>query len=119
MRDFDEVKPELEFKIGGEEFTARRVRPEVLATFEVNVPDDSAQAIVLLDERIGAFLASDEDRERYKTLRCREEDPVTIGQLNALLEWMLEASSDLPTQQPSLSAVGPGATAASSKGRSR
>jgi hypothetical protein len=120
MRDFDEGKAELEFKLGGEEFVARRVRPEVLATFQTDeTTTDATMAITLLDERISAFLANDEDRARYAALRCREEDPVTVGQLNALLEWMLEVSSDLPTTLPSPSAVLPGGTAASSKGRSR
>lgn len=111
MRDFDEGKPDLEFKIGGESFTAMRVRPEVLASWsEINDPlDDTGAALRLLDERVLSFLPEAE-RERWTALRAREEDPVTIGQMNALLQWMLETSSDLPTTPPLPSAAGHGAT---------
>ena len=119
MQDFDQEKPDLEFKIGGETFVAKRVRPEVLAAWESDDPNaDSATALKMLDERVVAFLENG-DHERWTELRKREQDPVTMGQLNALLTWLLEASSDLPTMQPSPSDVGPGKTAASSKDASR
>lgn len=121
MRDFD-TTPDLEFKLGGETFVAQRVRPEVLAEFasdnvDLEEAQDSTKALALLDERIEAFLEHEEDRARYRELRQRTRNPVTIGQLNALLEWMLEVSSDLPTEQPSTSVAGPGTAAGLSRGR--
>jgi hypothetical protein len=109
MRDFDSEKPDLEFKIGGETFVAQRVRPEVLAELaDQENTGDTKDALKIVDAQILSFLGDNGDRERWQALRAREEDPITIGQMNALLQWMLEASSDLPTVQPSLSAAGPG-----------
>jgi hypothetical protein len=116
-RDFDqEFSQDLEFKIAGESFKMRYVRPEVLASWEdESVSEKSEDAIKKIDERIKLFLdQSNGSGERWDSLRVREENPVTMGQLNAVLMWMVEVQSGRPTPPPSPSAPGRGKTAASS-----
>ena len=62
----------------------------------------------------GLFLVP-EDQERWTNLREREENPVTIVQLNAILEWLVGEQTERPTQTPSPSGSGPGKTARSLK----
>ena len=122
LRDFDQefVAEDLEFKIGGESFKMAYVRPEVLAAWEdEDVPEKSADALVSTDTRIKMFLEpSNGAAERWDALRAREENPVTMGQLNAVLLWMVEVQSGRPTEPPSPSASGRGRTERSSKGES-
>lgn len=119
MRDFDqELEKDLSFKIRGETFTMRYVRPEVLQSWEnENIEGaNEADALKVLDERVLFFLDQNGDNaERWKALRARESDPVTLGQLTGLIEWMVEVQSGRPTIPPSPSASGRGRTAASSK----
>lgn len=117
-RDFDqELESDLEFKIGGESFRMRYVRPEVLAAWDQNAPADKPEeALKELDERVKLFLENvNGAAERWDALRAREENPVTMGQLNALLMWMVEVQSGRPTSPPSPSVPGRGRTATSSK----
>jgi hypothetical protein len=96
------------FIVRGETFTYHDVKPEVLSAFKANGkmgPWD------LIDAQINLFL-SDSDRKRWKELRARDAEPVTIGQMNALLTWLLETQTDRPTNPPSPSASGRGRTAA-------
>ena len=65
----------------------------------------------LIDAQINMFLP-DEGKKRWKNLRERKEEPVTIAQMNATLEWLLETQTDRPTNPPSPSASGRGTTAA-------
>ena len=44
-----------------------------------------------------------------------DNEPVTIGQMNAILTWLMEEQTGRPTEAPSPSDSGPGKTAASSK----
>jgi hypothetical protein len=119
VRDFDqELEKDLSFKIRGETFTMRYVRPEVLQSWEnENIEGaNEADALKVLDERVLFFLDQNGDNaERWKALRARESDPVTLGQLTGLIEWMVEVQSGRPTIPPSPSASGRGRTAASSK----
>jgi hypothetical protein len=66
-----------------------------------------------MDAQILLFL-EDEEHERWKVLRKREKEPVTIVQINAILTWLMEEQTGRPTQTPSPSASGRGRTAASS-----
>ena len=96
-------------------FKWKDVRPEVLSAFETDVNGDDPNAVWdLMDRQILLFLAADE-QEKWKTLRAREDAPVTIGQMNAVLTWLMEEQTGRPTEQPSPSAPGPGKTARSSK----
>lgn len=117
-RNFDEEKADdLEFTIGGEKFTMKFVRPEVIAAWEDEPADtSSAAALQSLDKRIGLFLGGNGEIERWQALRAREENPVTMGQLNSLLMWMIEVQSGRPTMPPSPSASGRGRTVVPSKG---
>jgi len=115
MRSFD-MQEDLEFEVLGEKFRLRTVKPEVLAAWEdEKIPENSAEALRLLDQRILIFLDNgDGSHERWKALREREENTLSMGQLQAILEWGVEVQSALPTAQPSPSVRGRGKTAASS-----
>src|SRR5512146_1138813 len=105
MRDFDSeyLIDDREFKVGGEVFKWRYVRPEVIAAWEDEpVSDKSADALRSTDDRIKLFLdASNGAAERWDALRAREDNPVTMGELNAILMWLVEVQTDRPTQPPS------------------
>lgn len=119
-RDFDEVlEQNLTFSIRGETFTLRDVRPEVIAEWEDEEnATTAADGLKAIDTKILALLA-EEDKARWTELRAREDDPVNLRQLKALVEWIVEVQSDRPTQPPSSSADGRGRREATSSGRSR
>ncbi len=117
MKNFDEMKPtDREFRVGGETFHWRDVRPEVLTSFEPseNGADDPNAAWRLMDDQILLFIASDE-HERWKAVRAQDDDPVTIQQINAILTWLMEEQTGRPTEAPSPSGSGRTRTAATSK----
>ena len=116
MKNFDEMLPtDRELTVGGEQFHWRDVRPEVLTSFEPSEVDgDENAAWRLMDDQILLFLAADE-HDKWRALRAREENPVTIQQLNAILLWLMEQQTGRPTVTPSPSAPGRGRTAATSK----
>jgi hypothetical protein len=121
-KTFDDlVSNERTFIVRGETFTWRDVRPEVLTAFtpsengkEAGEEEDNSGIWRTLDEQIMLFLVT-EDRERWENLRAREDNPVTIVQLNAILEWLVGEQTDRPTQTPSPSGSGRGKTAPSLK----
>lgn len=120
-KSFDDlISQERTFVVRGETFTWRDVRPEILTAFaptetpepkEGETPDNSA-IWKQLDEQIELFLVP-EDVERWQKLRAREDNPVTIVQLNAILEWLVGEQTERPTQTPSPSGTGRGKTARS------
>jgi hypothetical protein len=111
MRNFD-LKEDLSFEICGERFDMKIVRPEVLALWEdEKEPDSGVKALEIVDRRIVAFLA-EEQHDRWKALRKRPENTPSMGQLREILQWMIEVQTARPTQQPSASAPGRGASAA-------
>lgn len=116
MKDFNDLlAKDREFRVQDEVFKWRDVRPEVLSSFEVNENGDDPNAVWdLMDRQILLFIEAD-GHERWKQLRAREDSPVTIGQMNALLTWLMEEQTGRPTEPPSPSAPGRGKTAASSK----
>jgi hypothetical protein len=118
MKNFDDMLPtDRELTVGGETFHWRDVRPEVLTSFEpsdaADDKDDNA-AWRLMDDQILLFLAADE-HDKWKALRARQDNPVTIAQLNAILLWLMEQQTGRPTVQPSPSVPGRGPTAVTSK----
>jgi hypothetical protein len=118
-RNFDdERQQDREFIIRGERFTMIMVRPEVIGAWEDEpTPEKSQDSIAFTSEKVKQFISnSDGSHERWEALRAREEDPVSLGELNELLIWMVQVQSARPTQSPSPSAPGRGRTAASSKG---
>lgn len=116
MKDFNELlAQDREFKVQDQTFTWKDVRPEVLTAFEVDANGDDPNAVwSLMDRQILLFLPASE-QEKWSKLREDEEKPVTIAQMNALLTWLMEEQTGLPTEQPSPSDSGRGKTAASSK----
>ena len=117
MKDFNELlAKEREFKVQDQTFSWRDVRPEVLSSFETDTNGNDPNAVWdLMDKQILLFIEPDQ-HDRWKELRAREEQPVTIGQINAILMWLMEEQTGRPTEPPSPSAPGRGRTAASSKG---
>lgn len=116
MKNFDDMLPQdREFTVGGETFHWRDVRPEVLTAFEPsdNGSDENA-TWRMMDDQILLFIAADE-HDRWKELRVRDDRPVTIAQLNAILLWLMEEQTGRPTVPSSPSAPGRGRTAATSK----
>lgn len=121
-RNFDDlVSQERTFVVRGETFTWRDVRPEILTAFQPSEngddkkdPEDNSGIWKQLDEQIQLFLVP-EDVERWTNLRAREENPVTIVQLNAILEWLVGEQTERPSQTPSPSDSGRGKTARSLK----
>lgn len=117
MRSFDQQE-DMTFEVCGEKFTMRNVRPEVLALWEeedAKEPASGVKAVEVTDKRILAFLDNGNGQhERWKALREREDRALSIGQLGGILEWMIEVQTARPTNQPSPSGRGRGASAATS-----
>ena len=113
MKNFDDMLPDdREFVVGGETFHWRQVRPEVLQAFEP--PKDEENVWAILDAQILLFVAP-EDHERWLTVRKQDEKAVTGAQIQAIIMWLVEVQTELPTVQPSPSVVGRGQTAVTSK----
>ena len=115
-KNFDDlISQERTFVVRGETFTWRDVRPEILTAFQpTDEPKEGEDADnsgiwKQLDEQIQLFLVP-EDAERWANLRSREDNPVTIVQLNAILEWLVGEQTERPTQTPSPSGTGRGKT---------
>lgn len=118
-KSFDDlVSTERTFVVRGETFTWRDVRPEVLTAFTPSEEPKEGEDVdnsgiwKQLDDQISLFLVP-EDVERWTNLRAREDNPVTIIQLNAILEWLVGEQTERPTQTPSPSGTGRGKTARS------
>jgi hypothetical protein len=115
-KNFDDIlTKEREFTVRGEKFTFKDASPEVLSSFEIIVNGDDENSVwKSIDAQIVLFL-EEKDHERWYALRAREDEPVTIKQLNAVLRWLMEEQTGRPTQPPSTSGSGRGKTEASSK----
>ena len=117
MKNFDtEVLVEdLSFQVGGETFTMRYVRPEVLAAWEdEDIETKSEDLLKKQDERIKQFLGDEEQGVKWDKLRTREDNAVPMVQVNEILRWMVEVQTSRPTTPPSPSVPGRGRTARSS-----
>lgn len=99
-RDYDDLLAEDHtFKVRGETFTWTEVQPEVLDKF---TPNGKAKTVGWkdIDDQILTFLVP-EDHERWKKLRARKENPVSIAQVGAILEDLWKAQTDRPTKASS------------------
>lgn len=112
-RNFDELLSEdRTFVVKGQTFTWRDVRPEVLTDLgEVNGDGNPNAVWEAQDKQILNFIVP-EDHERWKKVRADEENPLTIRQFNAILEYLVGEQTDRPTETPSPSASGRGKRAA-------
>lgn len=122
MKNFDVARAERAnrdrgFKIGGEEFLRKTgVRPEIMIAWEaLGTNQDSEAVLNAVDEIVVGFLDPTNDAEaRYRKIREREEDPVTLADLVELVQWLVEEETGRPTQQPSASTSGDGGTSTTS-----
>ena len=113
-RNFDDLlTKDRTFTIRGEKFNYQDVRPEILTAFELRPERKVSEQSTwdLFDQQVMVFLPA-EQHERWKELRAREKDPVTICQLTELIKWLMEAQTGRPTEQPSPSVSGRGRSAA-------
>lgn len=114
-RNFDDLlEKDQSFTVRGEKFTYQDVKPEILTAFEVNTngkKEDEDTVWEVLDAQIMLFILP-EQHDRWKELRAREKDPVTIHQLTEILKWLMEVQTGRPTIPPSPSASGRGRSAA-------
>ena len=119
MKDFDQKRKERasrdrSFTLGGETFTMRiGLRPEVLVPWEqLDETTAAGEVLQILDTIVLDFLEPyDNQHDRWRTLRERTEDPVTLQDLQELVEWLIAEQTNRPTGQPSgstPSAVPPG-----------
>jgi hypothetical protein len=115
----DALEQDREFEFGGELFKYQYVHWSVLTEIvdgsnsngKEPTATENVQEIV---DSIPKFIEPDGD-SRIHAMLSSKDNPVPIGQVNALYEWLLEVTSGRPTAQPSLSEVGRGKTAPSSK----
>ncbi len=112
MKNFDEMlAADREFTVGGETFHWHDVRPEVLTSF---ADETELDGWPLMDHQIMLFLEPAE-HDKWREVRARDESPVTIAQLSAIITWLVEQQSGRPTVAPSPSGSGRTKTAATSK----
>jgi hypothetical protein len=125
MRDFDEERRTREaadrrILIGGHEFTYKAaVAPEVIVTWnkaatgELDLSEDAW--LKLFDETILAILDGGQE-EKWRGVRSPEAPhPLNIGDLRALLRFLIEEATGRPTTPPSDSSPGGGATETTSR----
>lgn len=119
MKDFDTRRKERAerdrgFTLGGESFVMKAgVRPEVLAAYEaIDVAATPEAKLAQMDGMVLDFLETEDGaaEERWRKVRSIEENPVTLQDIQDVIEWMIEAQTGRPTGQPSASTDGPGAT---------
>ena len=136
MQNFDESRDarkasDRTFQIGGELFVRKvGVRPEVIAAYEsLNEATNATETLALIDSVVcdmidddGQALADGEritkvgakGHARYRKLREREDDPISLGDMTGLVEWLIETETGrVPTQQPSPSRRGRAGTGTS------
>lgn len=120
-KNFDEKRAaraafqDRDFILGGEQFTIRAsVRPEALIKYEsLDASDDIATTLATIDGLIIAFLEpgpGGDAHNRYKAVREREDDPISVEDLQELVEWMMEVYTARPTVPPGGSSESPGTT---------
>lgn len=118
MKDFDERRRERAardrgFTLGGEQFVMKPgVRPEILVAYEGIPPEATPeQKIGVLDGVIIGFLEDEaEATVRWTRARAIEDNPVTLQDMQDLIEWLIEQQTGRPTGQPSVSSPGGGGT---------
>lgn len=98
-----------QFTIGGEVFAYRPgVEPEVLADWmDVGADTPEAEAIKVADATIISFLEP-ADVDRWRALRQPGalENPITSGDLLAVLRWLIGEQGSRPTEPSRASSTG-------------
>lgn len=114
MQDFDVERSERTavdrtFKIGGEVFVMKAaVRPETMIGYEaINEDTQPEDVLRIIDDLIVSFIEGGEDAaQRYRDVRAREDDAVSMRDLNALTDWMIGRQTGRPPTPPSSSMGG-------------
>ena len=111
-------RPAKSFIIGGEKFEVRKgMRPEALAEFEDAQEKATAFSakLAVIDAFIGKQLEGD-GAERWLKLRevGDDDDPLTMDDITAVVEFITEADTDRPTLPPESSSNGHGTTGTTS-----
>ncbi len=125
MKDFDEARREREerdrsFTIGGEQFVRRvAVAPEQILTWNKatagDIEPNEEEWLALYDETILAMLEPGQ-AEKWAQVRDPElANPLTTGDLTALVRWLFEEMTGRPTGPSSDSSAGQNSSATTSK----
>jgi hypothetical protein len=123
-RNFDEKRAaraaqDRDFTIGGESFRVRAsVRPEALAAYDDLDPAAPVREVLkIVDELLLAMIEDTEDgHARYRALRERDEDAVSVEDLQELAKWVIEVQTGRPTESPGGLPAGPVRTGTISTG---
>ena len=116
MKDFDRdraaraVLPakDRSFKLGGEVFIRRAVVPAwVMGILDGLATAPPGQTLEAIDELIDE-MCEEPAREKWAALRARgrDEDPLTLGDVFAVVEWLIAEETAIPTSAPSVSGDG-------------
>ena len=124
MRDFDiqrKIRAEADrtFMIGGEKFVRRAsVRPEATQPWDdVQAETPQAETLAAMDETLLNLIepgSRGEAHKRWKALRQREEDAITLGDMIELFQWLVGEMTGRPILPPLSSFEEPGANGTSS-----
>lgn len=109
MKNFDEKRKiradrDRSFTIGGESFVIKSgLRPEVMLPWEsIGETTAASEVLVTIDQLVHEMIEpADDAHARYDALRQRDEDPVTLEDLQELIEWLIAEQTGRPTGQPS------------------
>lgn len=80
--------------------------------------DGIAAQIESLDKTVIAMLEGAESEERWRLLRARTDDPLTLGDLAKVVAWLTAGETARPTGEPGASSPGLVPTGPSSTGAS-
>lgn len=127
VKNFDEQralrgKGNRKFQIGGEVFTRRSsVRPEAVAGWEEigkrGSEMGSEEVLETMDQVICNLIEpgpQNRDHKKWRKIRSREEDPITLDDMIELITWITEDMTGRPTQQSEPSSEAPEPTGTSS-----
>lgn len=129
MKDFDEARrireaTERTFRAGGEEFHYKAaVAPEVILHWNQATSGEMPELgeegwLDLYDETVLAILSTGQ-QEKWASVRDPlAEHPLNIGDLRAILQWLIVEATKHPTGGPSGSSTGTERTGPESKGGS-
>lgn len=124
MKNFDtdwanrRSKEARTFQMRGEEFVMiEAARPESLAADPGETGDEIEDSMKVLDDRFlsliehsepGPGLKESPEELRYRALRARESDGLSIRDLREVIDWLIEEQTGRPPTSPSASTPGRG-----------
>lgn len=129
IKDFDELRAERDkrdrtFRIGGEDFLHKAtVAPEVILAWNEAISGEKPemterQWLDLYDETTLTLLEDGQEEKWARVRDPRAEKPLALGDLRALLTWLISQTTRLPTGEESASSSGSATTAPSSRAES-